>query len=194
MGGMKSGMGGGMESDSTGYLTISGGTIYVNADGDGLDANTSITQSGGDVIVDGPENSGNGALDYGTEYNMTGGSVLAIGASGMMQTISDDSTVKCLAVVYSDTQSAGTEITVKDASGNVIFSQKAAKSYGSFVYADSSLKEGGTYTVYSDGTQLCTVTLSGTVTTVDDSGSSTTAGMGGNMGGGMGGMHGGNRG
>ncbi|MCI1722844.1 MAG: carbohydrate-binding domain-containing protein [Lachnospiraceae bacterium] len=187
---MGGGMAGGMQSDSTGYLVINGGTIYVNAGGDGLDANSTITQTGGDIVVDGPTDDGNGALDYGTEYKMTGGSVLAIGSSGMLQAVSDDSTVKCLTVVYSSSQEAGTVITVKDSSGNTVFTQTAAKQYDSFVYAGDNLKEGETYTVYSNDTQLCTVTLSGTVTTVDDSGNATTAGtMGGGTNGGMGGGH-----
>jgi len=184
------GMAGGMQSDSTGYLVINGGTIYVNAGGDGLDANSTITQTGGDIVVDGPTDDGNGALDYGTEYKMAGGSVLAIGSSGMLQAVSDDSTVKCLTVVYSSSQEAGTVITVKDSAGNAVFTQTAAKQYDSFVYAGDNLKEGETYTVYSDDTQLFTVTLSGTVTTVDDSGNATTAGtMGGGTNGGMGGGH-----
>lgn len=178
---------GGMASSSSGYLVINGGTIYVNAGGDGLDANTSITQTGGDVTVDGPTDSGNGALDYDTEYNMTGGSVLAVGSSGMLQAISDDSTVKCLTVIYSQSQAAGTVITLKDSSGNTVFTDTAAKQYDSFVYAGPNLTEGAAYTLYSGDTQLCTVTLSGTVTTVDDSGNATSAG---GMGGGQMGGHG----
>ena len=49
----------------SGVITVSGGSVYVNADGDGLDSNGSIYVTGGTIIVEGPSNSGNGALDKG---------------------------------------------------------------------------------------------------------------------------------
>ena len=39
---------GGMFEESSGYLTITGGKLYVNSGGDGLDANTDIKQTGGE--------------------------------------------------------------------------------------------------------------------------------------------------
>ena len=172
-----------MASSSSGYLTINGGTIYVNASGDGLDANTSITQTGGDVTVEGPTDSANGALDYGTEYNMTGGSLVAIGSSGMLQQISDDSSETALTVVFSSAQAAGTEITLKDSSGSTLASLTTTKEAATVEFAGSGLTDGETCSLYADGTKLCDITLSGTVTTVNDSGESTTTG-------GMGGMQG----
>ena len=44
-------------------LNISGGLVYVDSQGDGLDSNGNMTIDGGTVLVNGPTNSGNGAID-----------------------------------------------------------------------------------------------------------------------------------
>ena len=67
------------------YLYINGGFIHVNSSGDGLDANGSIVQTNGTVLVDGPISSGNGALDYDTSFKISGGILIAVGSSGMAQ-------------------------------------------------------------------------------------------------------------
>ena len=55
----------------------------MNAGGDGLDSNGSITINGGVIYVDGPTNAGNAALDMGTEMLVNGGTVVAAGSTGM---------------------------------------------------------------------------------------------------------------
>lgn len=174
---------GGMESTSTGYLYIYGGTIHVNSGGDGIDSNTSVTQTGGTVTVDGPTADMDGALDYGETYDMSGGYLFAAGSSGMLQTISDSSSVNCLSVLYSEEQAAGTTVTVRDGDGKTVAEFTSEKQFASFVLASEDLEAGAEYTVFGNGEKVCTVTLSGTVTMVDDSGNATTAGWGGGFGG-----------
>jgi len=81
--------GGGMGGSSfTGTLNISGGYIFVRAEGDGLDSNGDMSISGGTVIVCGPTLGGNGIFDKGDgSYSMefTGGTVFGIGSSDMME-------------------------------------------------------------------------------------------------------------
>ncbi len=67
-------------------LTIAGGTVYVDArTGDGLDSNGTLTISGGDVTVFSASRSDNTPLDSGSGLQITGGTVLAVGASGMAE-------------------------------------------------------------------------------------------------------------
>lgn len=83
------GQGGWGGSSSTGTLNISGGYMYVRAEGDGLDSNGNLTISGGTVIVCGPTRGGNGIFDKGDgNYSMTfsGGTVFGIGTGDMMET------------------------------------------------------------------------------------------------------------
>ena len=60
------GMGGGMmDVEEDAYLRITGGEVTVNSGGDSLDTNGNLYIDGGTILVYGPTNSGNGALDYG---------------------------------------------------------------------------------------------------------------------------------
>ncbi|MGN1097119.1 MAG: carbohydrate-binding domain-containing protein, partial [Christensenellales bacterium] len=69
-------------------IVISGGNVYVNAVGDGIDSNGSVSVSGGTVVVEGPTNNGNGAFDYDGTATISGGVFVAIGSSGMAMNFS----------------------------------------------------------------------------------------------------------
>ncbi len=73
------------ENSETAYIYFKSGTLYINADGDGIDSNGYISMSGGNVIALGPSNGGNGVLDFDKTFTMSGGNLLAAGASGMDQ-------------------------------------------------------------------------------------------------------------
>ncbi len=89
--GMQGGMG--METAIDGALTINGGNIYINAYGDGIDSNGSIYITGGYVEISGPENAGNGNLDYNGECDISGGTLIMTGSSGMIQSLGQNSEV-----------------------------------------------------------------------------------------------------
>lgn len=139
-------------------LTINGGFLVVNADGDGLDSNGAISQTGGTVIVNGPTNGGNGALDYDSTYNITGGMLLAAGSQQMAQTTSDTSTQSSVYIAFSDTKAAGTLLTLTDSTGTAIFSFAPSKNYDSIVISTPEITSGNTYTLYLDGSNSGTAT------------------------------------
>ncbi len=62
-----------------------GATVYANAEGDGVDSNGNITMDGGNLIVAGPSNGGNGSLDFDGTFTFTGGNLLAVGSNSMTQ-------------------------------------------------------------------------------------------------------------
>jgi hypothetical protein len=181
-------MGGGMdEVDDACMITITGGTLTVDAGGDGIDSNGNVAVSGGEIYVNGPTNDGNGPLDYAGEFVMTGGTLLAIGSSGMAQSISDTSTQAAVEVIYTTSQKAGSVVSLLDSAGKEIISYTSIKDYTSAVISSSNLKDGETYTLTSDGTTLGQITLSGISTVVDETGAATTANTMGPGGGGHGG-------
>ena len=170
-------------------LTINGGYITVDAGGDGLDSNGSIVMEDGIVIVNGPTNSGNGAMDYDGTFTLNGGYLVAAGSAGMAQAPSDSSSQASMLVGFDNTLQAGTVIRVEDSSGKAILTFAPSKQFQTFVLSSPELKSGSQYTVYyggsssgivedglysegtySGGTKLMDITLSGTVTTAGTTG------------------------
>ena len=184
-------------SSSSGVLTVSGGYVYVNANGDGLDSNGSLYVTGGLIIVEGPTNSGNGALDKGEGGNcvasITGGTVLAIGAAGMA--VNFDSGSQCSGLVNLS-GSAGTLITAEDGSG---FSFTASKAFSCIVYSSPSMSKGSSYTLTAGNSSATMDFSSGYYYSASGKGGGMgmgggmPGGMGGGMPGGQGGMPGGRR-
>ena len=146
-----------MDSNNGGLLTINGGTIYVNSEGDGLDSNGSITMTSGVVHVDGPTNNGNGALDYNGTFDISGGELIAVGSSGMVQNVSNSSTQNTVLVTLSSQASGSIEF------AGITYSPK--KSYQSIVISSPSLKTNETYTLTA-GNNTQSVSLTSTVTSV----------------------------
>lgn len=194
-------MGGGMESSATGVININGGKIVVDAAGDGIDANGSVYMSGGTVIVHGPTNGGNGALDYDNEFIVTGGTLIAAGSIGMVQAPGTDSTQNSVNISLAS-QEAGKLIRIEDESGNEVLTFAPEKQYSSLVVCSEALKTGSTYKVYlggsaqgegyrglysdsnyTKGEEIATFTVSDKVTNVTQEGVTISSGRGGGMGG-----------
>lgn len=144
-GGDKSG-GGFDEVDDSNFINITGGTLYVNAEGDGIDSNGNMTILGGEIYVSGPTNGGNGALDYAGSAVISGGTVVAVGSNGMAMNFGTDSTQGSMLVTVADTLLTG-ELTLTDSDGNVLLRYTPEKSYNSVVISCADLTEGETYTL-----------------------------------------------
>lgn len=162
-------MGGvGMDADCDAYILITGGTININADGDGIDTNGYLGISGGSVYVLGPSNSGNGALDYGIYAAIAGGEIVAVGGSGMAQGFGDESTQCSALVSFDEWIDAGETITLAGSDGKEVLSYKTGKKFNSVVISTSDMKQGETYTLTA-GDQSSTFTLDD-ITYSEDSG------------------------
>ena len=143
-------------SSSSRLLEINGGYIVVNATGDGLDSNGSITMTGGTVIVHGPTASMNGALDYDGTFNISGGFLIAVGSSGMAESPSSSSSQDTLDFSYGSTQSAGTMVHIETEDGEEILTFVPLKAYQSVVLCTADIESGTTYVVYSGGSSTGT--------------------------------------
>lgn len=148
----------GGNADSSNHLLIKGGSIYVNAEGDGLDMNGSGTIEEGTVIVDGSTNGGNGSLDYDGTFIVNGGILITCGSSGMAMAPSADSALNTLSI--SDSFSQGNVVTVKDSGGNDIISYTVNKTSGNITFTTDKLITGETYTAFIDGAEKDSVTIS----------------------------------
>ena len=147
-------------------LRIAGGTILVNAVGDGLDSNSDLLIEGGTVRVSGPSDNFNAALDYGDggcDFLITGGTVMAAGSSGMAESpdVTENSQPSILYVRENGSCAAGDTVTLMDADGNVLLSSSFAKSFNCVVLSSPEMEVGQTYTLVM-GDHETTITLSET--------------------------------
>lgn len=186
---------GALDSTATCELNISGGNIYVDASGDGLDSNGNITISGGTTIVNGPTNGGNGILDSGDggyQILVTGGTVIAAGTSGMLETPSSASTQY---VVVATMNSSMNDLAIVNSAGETIITFKPDKQYQAVIISSPLLVKGETYGLYtgssSSGTLVAEFTISSILTTIGNGGGGGMGPGGMNPGSGSGGPGGG---
>ena len=160
---------GAMDSDASCILAINGGNVYVNAAGDGIDSNGYVYFNGGTVVVDGPTNNGNGALDAGISITQNGGTVIAVGASGMAGPLGSTSSIYNASIYLTANQPAGTTITIKDEDDNIIIEHTSAKAFNHLATGTIQFQLGETYTIYLDDTEYESFTISAITTTVGGS-------------------------
>ncbi|MBP3928934.1 MAG: carbohydrate-binding domain-containing protein [Peptostreptococcaceae bacterium] len=177
-------------SSSDGLINITGGYIYINASGDGIDANGNIKMSDGTVLVDGPTNAGNGSLDYDGTFDITGGTLVAAGSSGMAQYPSESSSQKVLNISLVS-QEANTLVNVKTSNGDEVLTYAPSKNYSSVIISTPYIKDNTKYTVsvggsstgdvknglysngkYSGGTTIGSATTSSIITSITQEGAS----------------------
>ncbi|NDL67135.1 carbohydrate-binding domain-containing protein [Anaerotalea alkaliphila] len=168
-----------MDANDGSRLEIRGGTLVVDAQGDGIDANGDILMTGGSVTVNGPAMDANGAIDYNGSFTMEGGVLVAAGSAGMVQAPSEASTQNSL-LFYLGTQKEGATVEVLDEAGNVLAGMETVRESGSLVVSTPEIVQGGTYRVLVDGQETASLVAAGTVSTYGQGG----------MGGGRGGMGG----
>lgn len=135
------------------WIEINGGSLYVNADGDGIDSNGNMTINAGDIKVDGPSNSGNAAIDFGdgAKAYINGGSLIAVGGSGMVEAFDSSSKQAMMSIQVEDSNITG-EVVLSDSDGNVIISYTPAKEYNCVQISTAELEKGKTYTLKAGDT------------------------------------------
>ena len=170
-------------SGGTGTLEFNGGYIYVNSNGDGLDANGTITVNGGYILVDGPASAGNGALDFDKTFKMNNGFVLAVGYTGMSQ-MPTETSVNSVMIGLESYMNAGDIFSIQNSDGESVITFAPTKSYNNIVLCTSMLENNKEYTMsiggsadgeaidgiysgqYTDGNVYETFTITENITTV----------------------------
>ena len=148
-GGMHGGGGGTFEVVDA-AINVSGGHVTVNAEGDGIDSNGVTTLSGGTLIVNGPSQGGNAALDTNGDLLLNGATVLSGSTADMFEAPSTNSTSGYLKLTNSSGFEQGSTVQVADSSGKVVANYKVTKSNVQLVLvSSSSIVKGQSYTVYT---------------------------------------------
>ena len=107
-------------ADGTENSLTNGGSLYVNASGDGLDSNGTLTISGGYTVVCGPTQGDTATLDY--------------ESSGVI-------------TVSAGSCAAGTAITLTDGKGNTIISYSPGVSFSVVILSSPEIIKGQPYTI-----------------------------------------------
>ena len=173
-GGMGGGMGGGGMGGGTfevvdATINISGGTVTVNANGDGIDSNGTATLSGGTLVVNGPFTGGNTSLDTNGDLLLNGTTVAAGNSGDMFEAPSTNSTSGYVKISNVSNLSAGTTVQVADSSGNVVANYKVTNSSTALILVSSSkITKGESYTVYTttDSVDASSTTLASNATSL----------------------------
>lgn len=143
--------GGPNDADKDCIVTINGGNVYIDAAGDGIDSNGYVYMNDGKLIIDGPTNDRNGALDAGLGLIINNGEVIAIGSSGMAEGFSQDSKQLSTKIKLGEFYKPNSKIVLKDKDGETVLEHTSAKRFSSIVISHPSLILGEKYTLYIDG-------------------------------------------
>ena len=141
-------------------MIFNGGTVTVNSKGDGLDSNGSIEMNGGAVYVSGSANNGNAAVDMNGEALVNGGILLAAGAQGMTEPLSDSSAQNIITVYYEAQIPEGTEVTVVSAGGAELVSWTVPKAFDMLQISAEGIRDGDEITVKT-GNEEKKITVAG---------------------------------
>ena len=150
--------GGQEESDPSLQIILEGGTLTIDAEGDGIDSNGTVSISGGSLVVNGSVQGGNGPLDAAGDITITGGRVWALGTSDMLQGFAQGSTQASITANIAGT--AGQTLIILDANGKEVARQTASKDFQAVIMSSADLVDGQTYTIQAEGTtQTATAAL-----------------------------------
>ncbi len=158
---------GDLEASSSYYLSFDGScSVYVYAEGDGLDANGYMYIYDGGVYVFGPTSGGNGIIDYDSKFEIYGGTFLAVGNKDMAQTATNATQYVLGYTISSGSFTAGTYININGAD----ITAKLPKSYSSsllVLVSSPAFSQNNTYRVsyggsYTGGTVTNNICQGGT--------------------------------
>lgn len=143
--------GAGMFADTGERLEIAGGEVTIDAEGDGIDSNGTLTITGGDIAVYGPTRGGDGSLDANGGITMTGGTLVAFGPGDMEEVPGTDG--QGWVQIRADL-AAGESARLVDDDGAVVADVTSRKTAGSLTYSSADIETGATYSLTSDGETL----------------------------------------
>lgn len=143
---------GGMNQVVDAFISITGGELTLNVEGDGLDSNGTAEIFGGTVIVNGPSTGGNAATDATGGLTITGGTLIQGDRGDMFEGMEG------AYAQFSASVSSGDTVTVTNSSGEVVAEYTSTKTISQVVVAGSSVTEGETYTISVNGSEAGTAT------------------------------------
>ena len=133
------------------YIYVNGGTVVIDADGDGIDSNGYVSMTGGTVVINGPNSGRDSAMDHNGTFDMSGGTLIGTNTDGQMSEGIDAGSQASLYVTTGTEVAAGTMIHIETSDGDDVVTFEASKSFSVIVFSSPDLVAGETYNVYLEG-------------------------------------------
>lgn len=138
--------GGGDKTES--FVKLIDSKVVVNAGGDGLDSNGSVYMDGGMLVVYGPNDMGNGGLDYITTFDFVSGTLLVADMSGMAMT-PNNCNLPGVDVTLASNLASGDVVCVS--SDNYSYCFRTVKNYNHFTLIVPEMAEGDVVSIQTGG-------------------------------------------
>ena len=97
---------------------------------------------------------------------INGGTLAAVGSSGMVETPGSNSAQCVISYATNSTVSTGSKIELKDQDGEVLISFTTSKSFQSAILSCEGIEKGETYYLFINDTQVKSFLISSTITSV----------------------------
>lgn len=130
-------------------IEINGGYAAVEAAGDGVDSNGYLAQSGGVLLISGPDSGADSAIDYELSAEITGGTLLAVGSIGMAENLTGGTQPFVFSQVSGQ---AGQSVALVGQDGTVLASLMSAKQFSLVIASAPGLTEDGVCSIVVGGT------------------------------------------
>lgn len=130
-------------------IEINGGYTVVEAAGDGVDSNGYLAQSGGVLLISGPDLGADSAIDYELSAEITGGTLLAVGSIGMAENLTGGTQPFVFSQVSGQ---AGQSVALVGQDGTVLASLMSAKQFSLVIASAPGLTEDGACSIVVGGT------------------------------------------
>ncbi|NLZ24834.1 carbohydrate-binding domain-containing protein, partial [Candidatus Dojkabacteria bacterium] len=134
-------------------IEINGGYIFINSQGDGIDANGPIIMHDGTLIIHGPDSFLESAVDYLDSFEILNGFLVAIGPKVLAQVPSSehpDSQVS-IHIIFNSVVTTGTLFSIQDEEKNSLITIKSLKPFESILFSSPELKINKRYPVLLGG-------------------------------------------
>lgn len=138
---------------ATNQIKVSGGNTYIDAKNDGLDTDSSFLMTNGTLVIDGPKSSNHGIFDCKKGTAVAGGTFFAVGSSAMAKPLGTSGSQKALFYKADTQQATDTTVKIQNAAGKTVYQHKVTRKYQTVLYSSPDL-EIGSYAIYCGSSKL----------------------------------------
>ena len=139
-----------MRGNSSFYISIYDGEIYVFCDGDGIDSNGNIFIHGGDINVFSQGNRDNEPIDHDGNFTLFNGDVLGVGSRGMEYIHAGIKKGNQMYAYYAGDITKNKILEIKNENNEVVKEGEITKDINYIFYSSSKLNENYHFYIYDE--------------------------------------------